>query len=220
VTKKIKTKNSYSRNNFSRAAPTRNERDKILIVTEGSKDEPAYLGDMCRDLGLVNNIDIHGHCPNTPKELVEYAIETYSADIDQNGKSNAYDRIYCVFDRDIENDENNFSQALDLLKSKAKEKIPIHKIVSIPCFEFWILCHFTDSAASHQNSRSLVKAIKKEFPKYSKGISGLYKLLKDKTDDAIRNAKSVERQHQNTQSDNPSTNFYILVEDLKKQAKN
>jgi hypothetical protein len=67
------------------------------------------------------------HCGNTdPQGIIKEAI----------GLRNKFDRIFCVIDRDAH-------PKFDVALSRAKEFSNITVIASYPCFEFWLLLHFS-----------------------------------------------------------------------------
>lgn len=68
--------------------------DRVLIVTEGSKTEPAYFRDFCADPDLrLKTVDVDGTCDSDPMSVVEHGLRKFEED-------GAYDHLYCVFDRD------------------------------------------------------------------------------------------------------------------------
>jgi hypothetical protein len=53
--------------------------------------------------------------------------------------------------------------------------------------------------------------VKKYLPGYEKGKTGLYADLKPRKNTAITNAKKLKRHNEETDSENPATNFDELV---------
>jgi hypothetical protein len=101
----------------------------------------------------------------------------------------------------------------------------IFAIPSVPCFEFWLLLHFTyttrpfDAPAGNSICFRVIEELKNYLPAYQKGDQDIFNKIQDKLDNAITNARSVEQYHQTSGTDNPSTCVHSLVEylrDLKK----
>jgi hypothetical protein len=60
-----------------------------------------------------------------------------------------------------------------------------------------------------------VSDLRRHIPDYEKGSQDFLIYLVDKTEDAINNAKQLEKFYESSGTDNPSTKIYILVEYLK-----
>ncbi len=190
--------------------------DVVLIVCEGEKTEPNYFNELKRAFRLSNaNIKVCGQ-GSDPLSVVDFAIETYR-------KEPEFDRVYCVFDRDR---HKTYPTALDKVRHPGLSKgSKIFAIPSVPCFEFWLLLHFTyttkpfDASTSDSICSKVIKELKKHLSTYQKGDRDIFNKIQDKLDDAIANARHVEEFHQTFRTDNPSTLVYSLVEylrDLKK----
>jgi RloB-like protein len=188
--------------------------DRVLIVCEDSKSSPSYLEAIRDDLKLSPNIDIHGEeCGSAPVSVVEYAKKLME-------KDTGYDKVYCVIDRD---QHPNFQK---VLKSAKDKKIKV--IVSIPCFEYWLLLHFKYitspfQAAQGSHCGEVIKALKKlkgHWSNYEKSKNFLKEhyscCLKEKQDTAITNAKTRASMCQDDQlkDKNPYTQMYLLIEYL------
>lgn len=211
-----------SSKDLARVAPTRNGRDRILIVCEGGKTEPNYLREMRSDLGLTNtDVEVCGEeCGTDPKSVLAYALEIFEED-------KSFDRIYCVFDKEGTPDRHkNYSEACNRIQQK---RMPPGKslvaIGSVPCFEYWVLLHYRLSTAAYEpkgkksSGDCAVSDVKGCIPDYSKGMKSLYSTLKERTDFAISNAKAALKEAITLGTDNPSTNLHILVEQLRNLAK-
>lgn len=189
--------------------------DRVLIVCEGEKTEPNYLKEI-RATHRLNtaNIDICGEeCGSDPLSVVKYAIEKYKDD-------KGYDRVYCVIDRDK---HANFDAAIDKLRNtKLGRKVKFEAVVSIPCFEFWLLLHFGYTTrqfcapGSASNCDLVLRELRKKgrIPGYDKGAQNIFALTKGKLPDAIRYAKQLQKHNLCTGTNNPSTNIHELIEYL------
>ena len=195
--------------------------DVVLIVCEGLKTEPYYFSDLRKHLRLSNaNIVIADKKTGTdPLSVVNFAMEEYKKE-----KALPYDRVYCVFDKDK---HTTYSAAIDKIRAtRLKKGASIHAITSVPCFEIWLLLHYTyttrsfSAAGDASNCELVVSEIKHYFPDYQKGSRDIYAKISDKVDTAITNAKRLELFHKTSDTDNPSTKVHELVEylqDLRKK---
>jgi len=181
-------------------------RKRFFIVCEGEKTEPNYFKKFSVDVDIQLS---KGEGKDT-KSLVEKAIEL------KNGlKSDERDRVWCVFDRD-RNDQNphdaqNFKAAITLAKTNG-----IKLAYSNDAFELWYLLHFHyyNTGISRKDYKNmLTKLLRHEYKKNSETI---YEELKDKQQDAIKRAKLLLEKYDrpNPESDNPSTTVHLLVEEL------
>jgi hypothetical protein len=181
-------------------------RKRFFIVCEGEKTEPNYFKKFSVDVDIQLS---KGEGKDT-KSLVEKAIKL------KNGlKSDERNRVWCVFDRD-KNDQNphdaqNFNAAITLAQTNG-----IKVAYSNDAFELWYLLHFHyyNTAISRQDYQNrLTKLLGHKYEKNSKTI---YEELKDKQQDAIKHAKRLLQEYDrpNPESDNPSTTVHLLVEEL------
>ncbi len=114
---------AYRRHNGQRGPA----RQRILIVCEGKKTEPAYF----RAFHL-SNVTIEGGGMNT-QSLVQHAVELRDA---ARRERRTYNAIWCVFDRDSFS-ADVFNQALALAQ---RNKFGV--AYSNEAFELWCLLHF------------------------------------------------------------------------------
>lgn len=154
--------------------------DRILIVSEGSKTEPLYLGEMRADYRLPTaNVQVHpGRFGTTPLQVVEYAEHLFvSGDEAKDIRPRAFEQVYAVFDRDDHATYHNAlakAAALDgKLRNDNNRSIGFAAIASVPCFELWLLLHFEDVLAPlHRNEVYL--RLRQHLPAYDKAQSGHY----------------------------------------------
>ena len=191
--------------------------DVILIVCEGKKTEPIYFNELKKAFRLSNaNIKVCGR-GSDPLSVVDFAIETYR-------KEPEFDRVYCVFDRDR---HTTYHMALDKIRHTGLSKRSrIFAIPSVPCFEFWLLLHFTyttrpfDAPPGNSICSRVIEELMNYLPAYRKGQQDFFYKMQDKLDNAISNSRRVEQFHQTSGTDNPSTLVHSLVDylrDLKRQ---
>jgi RloB-like protein len=151
-----------------------------------------------------------------PKSLVDYAIEEFKKEPDFN-------RVYCVFDKDK---HATYDTALNKVNSKhLKGGVAMHAITSVPCFEVWLLLHFTYTTRPYEptldesNCALVVADLRRYIPQYDKGSRDFMAYLEGKVDNAIARAKQLEQFHETSGTDNPSTKIHILVEYLQELGK-
>lgn len=91
--RKAREGNALKRQKFERA---RNKR--ILIVCEGTKTEPHYFRELRDDLSIRHQVlRIEPNDGVSPDRVVAHALALYEEDAESG---DAYDTVYCVFDRD------------------------------------------------------------------------------------------------------------------------
>ena len=111
--------------------------DRVLIVCEGAKTEPHYLWALVDYLKLSSaNVEIDGNSGSSPISVVRHAKRRYR---EERGKGDAFDRVYCVFDKDT---HATYYEAINDCVS-FKPLGVLHAVPSVPCFEYWLLLHFT-----------------------------------------------------------------------------
>jgi len=196
-----------------RKMATRPQFERVLIVCEGEKTEPNYFKGLRKALGLnpMNVVIADKKRGLDPKSLVEYALEEYRKDRD-------IEHVYCVFDRDK---HTTYDATIDKVRStRLKIGHSMEAITSIPCFEIWMLLHFTYTtrsfcAAGNDSNCALVMSdLKKYIPGYEKGATDVF-IGDDRLEAAIKRAKQLEEFHLTSGTDNPSTMIYKLVEHLR-----
>lgn len=211
---KIKRRRPHGRSAISRRVAVREAYKKILIVCEGEKTEPLYFTNAREFYQLSTvNVEITGEGKD-PMSLVKLAKQKYK----EEAAGDAYDAVYCVFDKDA---HNTYGAAIQSLHSSTPKGI-WHSINSVPSFEFWLLLHFgyTDRPF-HATGRAsagdeVLKELKNHIPDYHKGKPKLFSALVDKLDTACRNANRVLAACEQNATDNPSTRVHVLVEELRR----
>jgi hypothetical protein len=107
---------------------------------------------------------VHSELGTEPKQIVESAEAEFQ-------RTRGYERIYVVFDRD---DHLTYANAIAMAESRNKrlrndERRPVtfEAIVSVPCFELWLLLHFSDIQAWLHRDEAL-QPLRGFLPGYSK----------------------------------------------------
>ncbi len=212
--RKARTGAELQRQKRDRARNTR-----YLIVCEGTKTEPHYFRELLDDLTIRTQlVRIAPNDGVSPDRVVAHALALYE---DDAASGDAYDTVYCVFDRDR---HTTFDASVQRTKDLNGAGIPLVAITSTPCFEIWLLLHFgyTDHPFHPAGKKSVgdqvvaALKVKKGFGKYGKGQKGIYAQLKDNLGDALDNADQLRRHCAATGSTNPATDIDKLVLALRK----
>lgn len=212
--RKARTGAELQRQKRDRARNTR-----YLIVCEGTKTEPYYFRELLDDLTIrAQLVRIAPNDGVSPDRVVAHALALYEEDA---ASGDAYDTVYCVFDRDR---HTTFDAAVQRTTDLSAAGKPLVAITSTPCFEIWLLLHlgYTDHPFHPAGKKSVgdqvVAALKakKGFRKYGKGQKGIYAQLKGKLGDALDNADQLRRHCEATGSVNPATDIDKLVLMLRK----
>ena len=199
----------------------RSAHEVVLIICEGAKTEPNYFKALRTHLRLNReNVVIHeGHKGNDPLSLVSAAEEEFIKERRRDPEKQGYDHVFVVFDRDTHTTYNDAVQKIQDLNRKYKDKFK--PIVSVPCFEFWLLLHFgyttRQYGATGGNSPcdNLIRDLNTHIAGYAKGNAGIFEATKDLINEAVKNAKLLEDHQDAAQTDNPSTKVHYLVEYLR-----
>ena len=111
--------------------------------------------------------------------------------------------------------------------NKAKEiakKNNIEIITSTPSFEIWFRLHFGYTAKLYNSGDDLINDLGGKIKGYKKNVD-VYSIIGRKTDEAIKNAKKLEKHHLelgrvlDNDICNPYTGTYKVVEELIKRNK-
>jgi len=189
---------------------------KVLIVCEGEKTEPNYFNGLKDHLALNSaNIIITGDCGSDPMSVVDYVLRQYRI---ARETGDPFDKVFCVFDKDT---HTSYDQAIEKLES-AKPKNTFYPIASVPCFEYWLLLHFTYSTRPYQLSSSrsrsgcelLISELHGYFPGYQKGDESIFDKLVGRLPQAKAYAIKALNEAEKNNTDNPSTHIHKLVEFL------
>ncbi len=190
-----------------RRSAGRNPYPRVFIVTEGSETEPTYFRDLCADPKYrLTSVDVDGSSDSDPMSVVDHGLARFEKDGD-------YDRLYCVFDRDR---HEEFDRAIEWLQNmRENEGASVYWTFSIPCFEYWILLHYENTASPYTHPDSpcsqVVRDVRNHLPGYGKGIQDLYDKTKSSLEDALDRSRERWEAAQNTGSLNPSTRVHRLV---------
>lgn len=190
---------------------------RILLVCEGEKTEPLYFRDMVTAWRLANLVKVGKNDGSSPDRVVTRAEELYKEAMQEG---DAFDEVYCVFDRDS---HERFADAVARLKQLQVDGQPVRGVVSVPCFEFWLLLHFgyTDRPYAGRGGKSVGNAVvsdlrkKPGFANYHKGMTGVFISLQPQLEQALKNATLLaDHVAGGAIHPNPSTQVHELVRRL------
>jgi hypothetical protein len=197
----------------NRRKDIRDYRQRTLIVCEGARTEPNYFDSFPKDESKYY-VEPVGTGYNT-HSLVRRAIEIQKTSIQP------FNKIWCVFDRDGENNRGfpieNFNKAFEIARDNG-----IEIAYSNQAFEIWYLLHFNYYDSALDRTQYCEKLSELLGQKYEKNDRDMYKKLIEKQPKAIENAKRLLKFHfedkgrNDPAKDNPSTTVYKLVEELNK----
>lgn len=189
-----------------RLVNTREPKQRILIVCEGSKTERYYFEELRKDHRLNAEVIVRG-LGLDPSQLVETA-QTES-------RLDDYDQVWCVFDRDTW-PAQNFNNAL----AQAR-RLGIGVAYSNEAFELWYLLHFyyCDTGIPRQEYIERLDGLLGH--PYVKNSRDTYRELRGRQEDALHNARTLLAQYNppDPVNDNPSTTVHLLVDELLRHAR-
>ena len=190
----------------------RRKRKKIIfIATEGkNKTEKLYFKKFNSDKVQIR------FAKGGSTDPVNMVSELLSECKDMGFDPEAGDTAYCVLDSDFAASKNSQISLAD----KKAEANDLSLIVSSPCFEIWYLCHYDYSTKAFGSNEEVINELKKRIPQYDKNKEDMYELLRPMQDNAVQNAKRLEKY--NLQSGKkphavefmPSTEVYRIIETI------
>ncbi|WP_251862450.1 RloB family protein [Clostridium sp. Marseille-Q2269] len=195
----------------------------IVIICEGKETEVDYFKKFNSRYTRVdvrvadkNSIGKNKAKATDPESLVDKALYIKENDYDINPKDG--DRVWCIFDVDIDYNNNNpvesKIQQIERAKKRANNKIILG--ISNPCFEFWYLLHFEYTTANLKNYNSVIKKLNKYIKDYEKNKS-IYDELKNNIDNAVKRSLKLKEYHESLHRQLPDrfiNNYNINVRDF------
>lgn len=162
----------------------RKERPTILIGLEGKgESEKKYfqaLNQKYRNhynirFATGNETDPIGIVKNVEDSIRNMGLDTKNGDL-----------FFCVIDADYDSSKES---VINKAKHRAKDK-GIKVIISNPCFELWLLLHFTKTTKL-MNSIEVERELKTYLSRYKKGQLDFSK-FESKIDEAVKRAKEIK----------------------------
>ena len=124
------------------------------------------------------------------------------------------DMAFCLIDHDCDRiKDDQITQASKIARDKG-----INLIVSNPCFEIWLICHFSSTLKNYLSSKEVIKDMDRFILGYTKSAEDVFLVTESRIVDAVENAKLLERRclengHVLHRFDfSPSTEVYKAVE--------
>lgn len=206
---------------IARKEEERYEGDKVLIVCEGTETEPNYLNALKEHFQLHQAaIEIVSSSGSAPQSVVKHAKNAIKIAC-RNG--DPYAKVYCVFDKDQHTGYSNALRAIEDYHQENEEYCGtvLCAIPSVPCFEYWILMHYTYTTRSYGTSgnspcNQLIRTdLAQYIPNYQKTDRMLAKeLVANMLDKAMTHSARALHAAKSANTDDPSTKVHLLVEDL------
>ena len=153
---------------------------------------------------------IHSPVGTEPKQIVEGAEAEFS-------KSKGFERVYSVFDRDQHTTYANAIAMAEARNGKLKNdeaSVAFEAIVSVSCFELWLLLHFVDVLAPIDRAAALAR-LREHFPGYEKGKMGTYAATSAHLNLAAKRAAALKQKYSRLPGTEPYTDVHELVAVLK-----
>jgi hypothetical protein len=186
----------------------------VLVVCEGEATEPDYINGFRLAHG-ANTVNVHVQSPGgDPKLLVERCIALKDAAAlaakRRRDANLAYDEVWCVFDVDRH-------ARLDAARTLAASA-GVHLAVSNPCFELWLLLHFTDHG-THATAAQARRLVRRHLPRYDKHLR--FEEVSSGYREAARRAEALGRRRSEVgeEGGNPSTGVYRMTERIRRFGK-
>lgn len=208
-----KNPRAKSARDLRRRIGNRKRYDRVLIVCEGEMTECNYFDEIRQKL-RISTAHVHvlpSERGTDPKNVVKSAEEVF------NRKGKSFERVYAVFDRD---DHPEYANAIFMARSKneklkndEKQRVTFEAIVSVPCFELWLLLHFSEVNSSIHRDR-LFQLLKTYIPDYTKGMLNLFDLTASSLELAKQRAAALKQKFQQISDGDPYTDVHELVEFL------
>jgi RloB-like protein len=201
-----------------RRAAQRQPAESLLIVCEGAKTEPLYLGEIRQELRLPSaNVQVQPAAYGTePLRIVEYAEHLFTQGHRALGiRARSFDRVVAVFDRDEHHTYHAALQRVAALNGRLENdenvRVPFEAVVSVPCFELWLLLHFEDVFAPLHRDEA-VGRLRTHLADYAKGQGAHWTATCGRVENAMQRAAALTGAgHTAADGSQPYTNMHELV---------
>lgn len=209
---------------FERKTNYKTPRKTFLIVCEGIETEPNYF-EAFQKIGRdtkTATIQI------IPASAVGITVVKKAKKLKDEG-SYGEDEVWCVFDRDAKQENNNQQNFNEAIRLAIENKVNL--AISNDAFELWYLLHYEYYVSETHRSdlKEMLSSKTRLGEKYEKNCDDMYEKLKDKQANAIKYAKKLLSSYNldpdnwdnltledktKVHNKNPSTTVYRLVEKL------
>lgn len=193
----------------------RRETGSALLVCEGECTEPFYLEGLLHHFGInTASVEIvRGQSRSNAVAVVNRARERF--------EQVPRDRVFVLIDAE----QADLDQALKLCKSplqrgnqkKGLAEIRIEPIVSVPCFEVWLLLHFRYCDQPFSNFTDVLPVLQADLPDYAKADPHIFAKVGggEGLQRALLHAPRLRACLMQTAARSPATNMDTLVEALR-----
>jgi hypothetical protein len=179
------------------------------------------LGEIRQELRLPSaNVQVQPAADGTePLRIVDYAEQLFRRGSRELGiHAQSFDRVVAVFDRDEHHTYHAALQRVSALNGRLKNdenvKVPFEAVVSVPCFELWLLLHFEDVFAPLHRDEAMTR-LGMHLSGYAKGQGSHWSATRVRVGAAIQRASAlVEAGHTAADGTQPYTNMHELVNRL------
>ncbi|MDD9981039.1 MAG: RloB family protein [Gammaproteobacteria bacterium] len=184
---------------------------RISILCEGARTERSYF------LALVRDLDLPSVKVRSPQRGQQGPAGIMTAAQQERERDSDLDEIWCVLDHDERAEEiRKFREWLERHSSAKKGSATISAAISVPCFEYWLLLHFTYTDKPFHGTpggpsacKQVIRELGTHLHGYQKADPGTYDRCREHTSIAIWNAKRSQRPMGAS-----STNVWELIEKL------
>lgn len=187
----------------SRRGEKRKANPIIVILCEGKETEVAYFEKFNSRYTRVevkvadrNSRGKDKSRATDPESLVKRSINIKNNKYDINKEDG--DRFWCVFDVDINYNNDNAKESKISSIEKASNLANRNDIllgISNPCFELWYLMHFEYTTSNLKDYGAVKTRLEKYISNYSKQES-FYDDLKERVFTAIKNGYKLKHHHE------------------------
>ncbi|MEE1938289.1 RloB family protein [Streptomyces sp. TRM 70361] len=203
------------RGDLSRKKGILPERKRFLIYCEGECTEDQYFKGLKSDLRSLPVEIRMGNGKGEPRSLVQAAIDHQRrAPRSPEDRRTAYDEVWCVVDVEAPRPHPGLPEAMRLAR-----KSSVNIALTNPCFELWVLLHFTDVTAyatSDRMQRLLEGHAECGYSARRKHLK--YEVLRDRFEKARDRARFLRERAEGGQPtrSNPWTDVDLLVDALRR----
>jgi hypothetical protein len=214
-------KHKQAARELRRREAQRQPAESLLIVCEGAKTEPLYLGEIRQELRLPSaNVRVQPAAYGTePLRIVEYAERLFTQGHRALGiRARSFDRVVAVFDRDEHHTYHAALQRVAALNGRLENdenvRVPFEAVVSVPCFELWLLLHFEDVFAPLYRDEAVAR-LRTHLADYAKGQGSHWTATCGRVENAMQRAAALAAAgHTAADGSQPYANMHELVNRL------
>ena len=168
-----------------RRRPSEEGKPRILVLCEATDPERSYFNALKADFGLTS---VRVQSAGTIADMMKRVEREVREDPTQ-------EEIWCVLDHDERVAEiDRFNR---WLRRPRRTTTRIDAAMSVPCFEYWILLHFTFTTKTYRGTgdMSACKQVRRELRNhiadYKKTDLSIYRRCRERLDTAIKHGRRV-----------------------------